>query len=129
MTTTEFIVYVFGTGVGGAILGKSYDKFINKRKDELEVELKEQVFYKNLIADMKAQRDEEHEEMEELKHQVKNLTNKVEELLKDNRDKDEIIEGLKRSNARWEEACIRVEKVANQKVKELNKLLSKENEK
>lgn len=125
MTTTELVVYIFGTGVGGAILGKSYDKFINKRRDKLEIELKEQVFYKNLIADMKAQRNEEHKEMEELKSQVKNLTSKVEELLKDNRDKDEIIEGLKRSNARWEESFIRLEDIANQKTKELNKFISK----
>jgi hypothetical protein len=125
MTTTETIIYLFGTGIGGAILGKSFDKWMNKKKDAIEVELKEQVFYKNLISDMRAQRNEEHEEMEGLKSQIKTLTNKVEQLVKGNKDKDGIIEGLKRSNARWEEAYIRLEQIANQKDNELNKYLGK----
>lgn len=125
MTTTETIIYLFGTGVGGALLGKSYDKFINKRKDELDIELKEQVFYKNLISDMKAQRDVEHLEMQGLKNHIDLLTSKIEKLVTSHKEKEDIIEGLKRSNARWEDTCRRLEYVANQKDKALNKLLNK----
>ena len=125
MTTTEFIVSLLGTGTAGALLGKSFDKWINKRKDELEIELKEQVFYKNIIADMKAQREVEHKEMEGLKNHIDLLTSKIEQLATSHKEKDDIIAGLKRSNSRWEESYIRLESIANEKTKELNKYISK----
>ena len=123
MTTTEFIVSLLGTGTAGALLGKSFDKWINKRKDELEIELKEQVFYKNIIADMKAQRDIEHKEMEELKEKIEILTKRVQTLINDNKEKDAIIAQQKNNIKRWEETCQRLEKIAEQERKENNKLI------
>ena len=123
MTTTEFIVSLLGTGTAGALLGKSFDKWINKRKDELEIELKEQVFYKNIIADMKAQRDIEHKEMEELKEKIEILTKRVHTLINDNKEKDVIIAQQKNNIKRWEETCKRLEKLAEQERKENNKLV------
>jgi hypothetical protein len=61
MTLAEQIIAFGGTGVGSLVIGW----WINKKKDEIEVSLKEQVFYKNIITDMEEQRTKEKKDCTE----------------------------------------------------------------
>jgi len=71
MTTSELIIAFGSTGVGSLIIGW----WLNKKKDEIEVSLKEQVFYKTIITDMEEQRTKEKKECME---QISNLSVTVE---------------------------------------------------
>ena len=118
MTTAESIISFSGTAVGGAIIGK----WLNRKRDELEEQLKGQAFYKTLIADITAQRAIEHEEMEGLKSKIEELTNKVNELVNVNKDKDEVIESQRNNILRWENNCVRLEGIVKSKEKQILKL-------
>ena len=61
MTLAEQIIAFGGTGVGSLVIGW----WLNKKKDEIEVSLKEQVFYKNIITDMEEQRTKEKKDCTE----------------------------------------------------------------
>ncbi len=61
MTLAEQIIAFGGTGVGSLVIGW----WLNKKKDEIEVSLKEQVFYKNIITDMEEQRTKENKDCTE----------------------------------------------------------------
>ena len=61
MTIAEQIIAFGGTGVGSLIIGW----WLNKKRDEIEVSLKEQVFYKTIISDMEELRAKEKKECTE----------------------------------------------------------------
>lgn len=118
MELTEAILAFSGTAVGGAIIGK----WLNKKKDDLEVKLKEQVFYKTLIDDIEKQRKVEKDEIVKLKNEVKLLSNKITELLNSNREKDEIIQDQRKNVLRWEQNCERLESIIKQEQKKVSNL-------
>lgn len=118
MEIAEQIIAFSGTAVGGALIGK----WLNKKKDSLEIKLKEQVFYKTLIEDIQQQRSLEQIEISELKEEIENLSQKINELLELNKEKDYIIASYKNNVLRWEDNCIRLEKIIKQKDKQISKL-------
>ena len=118
MDATELILSFSGTAVGGALIGK----WLNKKKDDLEVKLKEQVFYKNLIEDIQNQRSVEQCEIAKLKEEIENLSQKINKLLESNKEKDYIIASYKNNVLRWEDNCIRLEKIIKEKDKQISKL-------
>lgn len=120
MTVEETIIAFSGTAVGGAIIGK----WLNRKKDDLESQLKEQVFYKSLIADITEQRKIEQHEIVELKNKVEKLTAKVNELIEGHKVKDEIIDNQKRTIAQYESMVQRLENISDSDRKKLNKLIS-----
>ena len=61
MTIAEQIIAFGSTGVGSLVIGW----WLNKKKDEIEVSLKEQVFYKTIISDMEKLRAKEKKECTE----------------------------------------------------------------
>lgn len=71
MTLAEQIVAFGGTGVGSLVIGW----WLNKKKDEIEINLKEQVFYKNIITDLEEQRVKEKKNYD---HEISNLSKIVE---------------------------------------------------
>jgi len=76
MTLAEQIIAFGGTGVGSLVIGW----WLNKKKDEIEVSLKEQVFYKTIITDMEELRAKEKKECME---QISNLSVTVDESTKE----------------------------------------------
>ncbi len=127
MTAEDLIITVSGlsgTTIGGVFLGKWYEKWLSKKKDTLEIQLKEQVFYKTLIADITEQRKIEQLEITDLKDKVEKLTDKVNELLDGHVVKDEIIDSQKRTIGQLESMVIRLEQVAIEDRKRYNKLIS-----
>ncbi len=118
MDATELILSFSGTAIGGALIGK----WLDKKKDDLEVKLKEQVFYKNLIKDLQEQRDLEQCEISELKEEVEKLSQKINELLESNKEKDEIIEDQRKNVLRWEQNCERLEAIIKQEQKKVSNL-------
>jgi len=110
MELAEYIISFSGTAIGGALIGK----WLNKKKDDLEIKLKEQVFYKTLISDIQEQRDLEQCEISELKEEVEKLSQKINELLESNKEKDEIIEDQRKNVLRWEQNCERLEAIIKQ---------------
>lgn len=120
MQLYEMVIGMSGTAVGGAIVGK----WLNKKRDTLENQLKEQVFYKTLIADIQTQSNADKKEIQLLKTKIDNLTKKVTELLKLNREKDEIIADQRKNVLRWEQNCERLEQIIKQEQKKVAKLFT-----
>ncbi len=118
MELAEQIISFSGTAIGGALIGK----WLNKKKDSLEIKLKEQVFYKTLIEDIQKQRSLEQIEISELKAEIENLSQKINDLIESNKEKDDIILSYKNNVLRWEDNCIRLEKIIKQKDKQISKL-------
>ena len=118
MELAEQIISFSGTAIGGALIGK----WLNKKKDSLEIKLKEQVFYKTLIEDIQKQRSLEQIEISELKAEIEKLSQKINELIESNKEKDDIILSYKNNVLRWEDNCIRLEKIIKQKDKQISKL-------
>ncbi len=120
MELAEYIISFSGTAIGGAVIGK----WLNKKKDSLEIKLKEQVFYKNLISDIQQQRTLEQEEIAKLKDEIEKLSQKINELIDSNKEKDHIIASYKNNVLRWEDNCIRLEEIIKQKDKQIVKLFT-----
>ncbi len=118
MELAEQIISFSGTAIGGALIGK----WLNKKKDSLEIKLKEQVFYKTLIEDIQKQRSLEQIEISELKAEIEKLSQKINDLIESNKEKDDIILSYKNNVLRWEDNCIRLEKIIKQKDKQISKL-------
>ncbi len=118
MELAEQIISFSGTAIGGALIGK----WLNKKKDSLEIKLKEQVFYKNLIEDIQNQRSVEQCEIAKLKEEIEHLSQKINELINSNKEKDYIIASYKNNVLRWEDNCIRLEKIIKEKDKQISKL-------
>jgi len=115
MQLTETIIAFSGTAIGGAIIGK----WLNRKKDALEAQLKNQVFYKTLIQDLNEQRTIEKEEIAALKEEIKTLSAKISELINLNEEKDKAIKGQKNNLLRWENNCLRLEDIIKQKDKQI----------
>ncbi len=118
MELAEQIISFSGTAIGGALIGK----WLNKKKDTLEIKLKEQVFYKTLIEDIQKQRSLEQIEISELKAEIEKLSQKINDLIESNKEKDDIILSYKNNVLRWEDNCIRLEKIIKEKDKQISKL-------
>ncbi len=118
MELAEYIISFSGTAIGGAVIGK----WLNKKKDSLEIKLKEQVFYKTLIEDIQKQRSAEQCEIAELKEEIEKLSQKINELIDSNKEKDYIIASYKNNVLRWEDNCVRLELIIKQKDKQISKL-------
>ena len=113
LTLAEQIIAFSGTGVGGALLGK----WMNKKKDAIEITLQNQIFYKTLIADLSKQHDDEKLKISELKVKIENLTKEVHKLITVNKEKDIIIDQYKDNVKKWENNCIRLEAIIKDKDK------------
>jgi len=97
----------------GAILGSSLftwvlSKLLGKKKEDIELALSYQDFYKGLIND--------------LENKVEVLTDKVELLLKQDEKKNDLIEGQRKNLLKWESNCERLEIIIGQKDEQIAKL-------
>jgi len=122
LTLAEQIIAFSGTGLGGALLGK----WMNKKKDAIEITLQNQIFYKTLIADLSKQHDDEKLKISELKVKVENLTKEVHKLITVNKEKDIIIDQYKDNVKKWENNCIRLENIIKDKDKVIISLSNNE---
>lgn len=120
MTNYDYILTLCGTALGGAVGKSLFDSIINKNKNKLEKQLKEQVFYKSLIEDMTKQSELEQNKIDELENKIDTLVKEVHKLNKSNQEKDIIIEQYRENVKRWENNCTRLELV----VKERDKVIS-----
>lgn len=98
MSLTEQIIAFAGTGVGSLLIGW----WINKKKDDIEVTLKEQVFYKTLIADIEHQREVEREKYEkkldDFKGEITKLKNEIHKFIEQDK-------ANKKNLDKWESYC------------------------
>lgn len=98
MTTTELIIAFGSTGIGSLLIGW----WLNKKREDIEVNLKEQVFYKELIKDLEGQRAKEQKaykvQIDKLSKEIDELKNKIRTLIKGAKDKNDIID-------KWEKYC------------------------
>jgi predicted RNase H-like nuclease (RuvC/YqgF family) len=126
MTNVDYILSLCGTALGGA-LGKSlFDWVINKNKNKLEKQLKEQVFYKSLIEDMTTQHEVEKSKIEELESKIDELTKEIHKLVKVNKEKDIIIDQYRDNVKKWENNCTRLESIIKEKDKVISSLSKNE---
>ena len=98
MTTTELIIAFGSTGIGSLLIGW----WLNKKREDIEVNLKEQVFYKELIKDLEGQRAKEQKaykvQIDKLSKEIDELKNKIRTLIRTSKDKNDIID-------KWENYC------------------------
>lgn len=105
MTTSELIISFGGTGIGSLIIGW----WLNKKRDEIEINLKEQVFYKNIITDLEEQRVKEKKNyaqeisnlskiVETSKKEISALKENIRIFIKEDKKKDNRLE-------KWEKYC------------------------
>jgi len=97
----------------GAVLGSSLvtwvlSKIFSKKKEDIELALNYQKFYKDLI--------------EDLENKVERLTSKVEILIEKDNEKSVTIEDQKNNLLRWENNCNRLESIIKSKDKQISKL-------
>lgn len=98
MTTSELIIAFGSTGVGSLIIGW----WLNKKREDIEINLKEQVFYKNLIKDIEEQRVKEKNsyinELTKLRKEIVLLKESLKLINKKFKDKNSEID-------KWEKYC------------------------
>jgi len=126
MTTYDYILTLCGTALGGAVGKSLFDLVINKNKNKLEKQLKEQVFYKSLIEDMTNQHEIEKSKIDELESKIEKLTSEVHKLISSNKEKDRIIEQYRDNVKKWENNCTRLEGVIKEKDKVISSLSNNE---
>ena len=105
MTIAEQIIAFGGTGVGSLVIGW----WLNKKRDEIEVSLKEQVFYKTIISDMEELRAKEKKEctdeiskliliVDASKKEISALKENIRIFIKEDKTKEKELD-------RWEKYC------------------------
>lgn len=98
MTTTELIISFGSTGIGSLLIGW----WLNKKREDIEINLKEQIFYKELIKDLEGQRAKEEKnytlQLDKLSGEIKILKEKIRRLIKSVKEKNDIID-------KWEKYC------------------------
>jgi len=101
----QVIAWASGTGVLGILLGG----WINKKKDDIEVSLKEQVFYKTLISDIEERRVVERESYEnklsKMSSQITGLKSKIEKFLDKLKENETKIKDQEVNLSKWESYC------------------------
>lgn len=98
MTTTELIISFGSTGIGSLLIGW----WLNKKREDIEINLKEQIFYKELIKDLEGQRAKEQKtykiQLDKLSLEISNLKDKIRSLIKGAKEKNNTID-------KWEKYC------------------------
>lgn len=98
MTLAEQIIAFAGTGVGSLLIGW----WINKKKEDIEITLKEQTFYKTLITDMEKVRKKEKEISDNLitgfKKEIRQLKDEIHLLIIQEKENKKNLE-------KWENYC------------------------
>lgn len=94
-------------------------KKMGKRKEEVEIAFTESETYRNIIAELKADREENKIKIVKLTEQVTSLKNEIRKFIELNKEKDEIIESQKRNIASYNATCERLEKIAIEDRKKL----------
>lgn len=97
----------------GAILGSSLftwilSKLFNRKKEDIELALNYQKFYKDLI--------------EDLEEKIEKLSGKVETLIDKDNEKSQTIEEQRANLLKWETNCQRLEGIITKKDKQISKL-------
>jgi len=118
MNTVDYILAFSGTAVGSALIGG----WINRKKDQIEVRIKEQTFYKQLIKDLDSQREKEKKERLGLQKKIDELKKTVEEFMRKDEEKTQQIEDLKNTVKRWEENTIELKGIITQKDRQISNL-------
>ena len=129
MNLSEQIIAFAGTGVGSILIGT----WINKKKDKIEITLKEQVFYKNLIQDIQEARDVEKSDyksqVDRLTNEIKGLKESITQLITVKKDQEKTIEQLRQERQRWEDSATNDRAkyifIINQKDDQITKLFTK----
>ena len=109
MNVTDIIATIVGSGFITGLLGF----FIGRRKEDIEVALKYQEFYKKHIDD--------------LKEEINGLKDKISELVDKDTKKDEFINEQRINLLKWEENCKKMELIIKQKDRQISELIEKEN--
>jgi len=129
MDLSEQIIAFAGTGIGSILIGS----WINKKRDKIEITLKEQVFYKNLIQDIQEAREEEKKsydsKVDKLTNEIKGLKNSIKRLINLKKEDSETIEQLRIERQRWEDSATNDRSkymfIINQKDEQISKLFGK----
>jgi len=105
MELSEQIIAFAGTGIGSVLVGN----WINKKRDKIEITLKEQIFYKNLIQDIQETRGKErvlHEnQIKKLAKEIKELKDSIIDLIQVKKEQEKTIKQLRIERKRWEESA------------------------
>ena len=128
MTNYDFIIYLCGSAVGGAVGKSLIDKALNKTKDDLEIQLKEQVFYKTLIEDMTKRSESEKLKIEKLENKIELLTKEIKIFIELDKKQQQTIKDQKNLIERWENNSIKQKQQIDILIKELERYKSKVNE-
>jgi predicted RNase H-like nuclease (RuvC/YqgF family) len=129
MDLSEQIIAFAGTGVGSVLIGN----WINKKRDKIEVTLKEQIFYKNLIGDIQEAREIEKadyvEQVDRLTNEIKGLKDSITQLINVKKEQEKTIEQLRIERQRWEDSATndreKYVSIINQKDDQISKLFGK----
>jgi len=98
MTLAEGIVWFAGTSFGGVLIGA----WLTRKRDKFELYIKEQSFYKNLIADLKAEREEDSREIQVLTGEITSLKEQIQKLLDLDQAQKKTIEPHEQTILTWE---------------------------
>ena len=98
MTTEEGIVWFASTGVGSLLIGA----WLTRKRDKFEVYIKEQSFYKSLIADLKAEREADSQEIQTLTGEITSLKVQIQKLLDLDKKQKQTIEQHEQTIVKWE---------------------------
>jgi len=99
---------LIGAVLGSGVVTWTLSKLLGKKKEDIELALSYQDFYKSLINDLEGK--------------VQDLTDKVELLLEQDEKKSVLIEGQRKNLLKWEANCERLEIIIRQKDTQIAKL-------
>jgi len=108
MDLNELITWVAGSSVFSSVSTLLISKSLGKKKEDIEVALRYQEFYQKHIND--------------LRKEIEQLTEKVNTLIEQDKEKESTIEQQRLNLLRWEDNCNRLEGVIKQKDKQIAKL-------
>ena len=101
-------VYTLASSIVTALVTLLIAKLLGKKKEDIELALNYQKFYKDLITDLEGK--------------IERLSNKVEILIDKDNEKSLTIEGQRANLLKWENNCSRLEQIIKQKDKQISKL-------
>jgi len=108
---------MFGGSGLGAIALFIIQKKLNKKKEDVELAIKYQEFYREEIKQRELDKEEQKKEIDTLKIKLSEISDKLEKFVKQNKIFKEEIDSNKKNLSRWEEENEKLRSTINQKDK------------